>query len=87
MAAELPSATPEVQYLAEREEERVGEGGDDKLGQVLPPLPPNLYEELPEPPSEPSGIGVNKKVNGSFFYLSCYHRETTVGMLFLHLTP
>lgn len=40
----------------------VGEDEPPKLWDTLPPIPKNLYEEPPEPPSEPSGVGVNQKV-------------------------
>ncbi|CAH1112392.1 unnamed protein product [Psylliodes chrysocephalus] len=37
-----------------------GEGS--KYPRQLPPEPKSLYEELPEPPSEPSGVGLNRMV-------------------------
>lgn len=39
-----------------------GEGGS-KFPRPLPPMPKVEYEEPPEPPIEPSGVGVNKKVS------------------------
>lgn len=39
-----------------------GEDPVPKLWETLPPLPNIQYEQPPEPPSEPSGVGVNKKV-------------------------
>ncbi|KAJ8954788.1 hypothetical protein NQ318_014899 [Aromia moschata] len=43
-------------------QELPGEGGQSKYPRPLPPEPVILYEEPPEPPPEPSGVGVNKKV-------------------------
>lgn len=41
----------------------VGEDNDvPKLWQTLPPIPKIQHEQPAEPPSEPSGVGVNKKV-------------------------
>lgn len=45
-----------------KEQEISGENELPKLWESLPPLPKVHYEEPPEPPSEPSGVGVNKKV-------------------------
>ncbi|XP_015837293.2 radial spoke head protein 6 homolog A [Tribolium castaneum] len=39
-----------------------GEGEPPKLWEVLPPVPQTQYEEPPEPPSEPSGVGANKNI-------------------------
>lgn len=39
-----------------------GEDIIPKLWETLPPIPKIQYEPPPEPPSEPSGVGVNKKV-------------------------
>lgn len=43
-------------------------GGEDdtknqKIRRPLPPEPQIQYELPPEPPNEPSGVGVNKKVS------------------------
>ncbi|KAJ8979717.1 hypothetical protein NQ317_015541 [Molorchus minor] len=53
--AEALSEIAKVQQLA-------GEGDDTKYPRPLPPKPVIIYEEPPEPPPEPSGVGVNKKV-------------------------
>lgn len=47
------------------EQELGGEGDDGKDQNVRRPLPPEpriQYEPPPEPPNEPSGVGINKKV-------------------------
>lgn len=43
------------------EQQMFGEGS--KYPRMLPPLPKVLFEPQLEPPPEPSGVGVNKKVN------------------------
>ena len=45
-----------------REQELPAEDALPQLWATLPPTPRIQYEEPPEPPSEPSGVGVNKTV-------------------------
>ncbi|XP_018322478.1 radial spoke head protein 6 homolog A [Agrilus planipennis] len=52
-----------LKALDQAEEE--GEGDTkppSKVPRPLPPIPQAIIEEVPEPPSEPYGVGVNKKV-------------------------
>lgn len=51
-AAKLELATQEIK----------GEENTTGIPRPLPPEPVNLYEEEPEAPDEPAGVGVNKKV-------------------------
>nr|CAI5852213.1 unnamed protein product [Callosobruchus analis] len=44
-----------------KQQQMPGEGGG-KFPRPLPPAPVIQHEELPEPPPEPAGVGVNKKV-------------------------
>lgn len=52
------------------QQEVVGEeeNKNEKIRRPLPPEPQILYEPPPEPPNEPSGVGVNKKANYKLFY-------------------
>ncbi|XP_030763853.1 LOW QUALITY PROTEIN: radial spoke head protein 6 homolog A-like [Sitophilus oryzae] len=48
--------------ISKNQEEMVGESPKSKIPRPLPPMPKIQYEEPPEPPIEPSGVGLNKKI-------------------------
>lgn len=58
------AALLEIEKRNEQEDEGEGGGGaaKTKYPRSLPTEPVIQYQEPPEPPSEPSGVGVNKKV-------------------------
>ncbi|CAH0550690.1 unnamed protein product [Brassicogethes aeneus] len=61
----LQKSGEEIEKALEELKHQQDIGGEDrttKYPRQLPPEPPNLFEEPPEAPSEPSGVGINKKV-------------------------
>lgn len=56
------AALLEIEKRNELEGEGGGGGVKTKYPRSLPSEPVTQYQEPPEPPSEPSGVGANKKV-------------------------